>query len=94
MTFWCGHDSPSIAAEFVGEAPKDKKGFLRIEDLKEGEILVTPGFVYRKIPMSGMIMAEHIRKMKNFKPRDITMAYKDRSAGAVDLGLIDMRTKQ
>lgn len=93
MTFWSGHDKPSIAAKFVRPAPTDKEGFLRIEDLRPGEILVTPGLVYRKVPMSGLIMAEHMKKMKHFKPRDITVADIDRSEGAVDLGTIDMRTK-
>lgn len=93
MTFWCGHDQPSIAAEFVAMAKSDKDGFLRIEDLKPGELLVTPGLIYRKIPMGGVIMAEHMKKMKHFKPRDITVAEIDTSEGAVDLGTIDMRTK-
>lgn len=93
MTFWCGNDMPSIAAEFVRQADHDKDGFLRIENLREGEIVVTPGLVYRKIPMSGVMMAEHIKAMRNFKPRDILVMDKDTDAGAVDLGAIDMRTK-
>ena len=96
MTFWTGPATPAICAEFVGPAPKDEDGFLQIGKLKPGEILVTPGFVYRKIPMSGLIMAEHLRKMKTFRPRDVIEHYKDTAAGAVDLGTIDMRgqTKQ
>lgn len=93
MTFWCGEGQPAIAAEFVRPAPTDKEGFLHIEGLKPGELLVTPGLVYRKIPMSGLIMAEHLKKMKRFKPRDILQSYKDTAAGAVDLGTIDLRTK-
>jgi hypothetical protein len=93
MTFWAGHDQPSICGEFVRQADIDKEGFLRIDNLKPGEVVVTPGLIYRKIPMSGMIMAEHMKKMKNFKPRDIVQHVKDTSEGAVDLGTIDLRTK-
>ncbi len=94
MTFWCGHDQPSIAAELVGRAPLDSEGFLRLDDMKEGEMIVMPGFIYRKIPMSGLIMAEHMKKMKKFKPRTLIQHVKDTSGGAVDLGTIDLRTKQ
>ena len=93
MTFWCGHDQPSIAAEFVRQADIDEEGFLRIGNLREGEICVTPGLIYRKIPMSGVIMTEHMKKMKNFQPRDIVTHVKDTSSPAEDLGVIDLRTK-
>lgn len=94
MTLWASHDQPSIAVEFVRKADIDKDGFLRLEAIQEGEILITPGFIYKKIPMSGMIMNEHLRKMRRFKPRDITVAEVDRSDGAVDLGTIDLRTER
>lgn len=93
MTFWAGHDQPSVAAEFVRPADKDAEGFLHIDNLKPGEILVTPGLIYRKIPMSGVIMAEHMKKMKHFQPRDIVTHVKDTSTPAEDLGVIDLRTK-
>lgn len=93
MTFYCGKDQPSIAAELVGRAPVDNEGFLRIEEMKEGQLLVMPGFIYRKIPMTGALMAEHMKKMKYFKPRVMVEHVKDTSVGAEDLGIIDMRTK-
>ena len=96
MTFYCGKGVAPIAAEFVRMANRDDEGYLRIEDLKPGEIAVTPGLIYRKIPMSGLIMAEHMRKMKTFKPRDLVVYEKDTSAPAEDLGTIDLTgaTKQ
>jgi hypothetical protein len=92
MTFWTG-GGPAIAAEFVRRAETDKEGFLRLDELREGELVVAPGFIYRKIAMTGNIMAEHLKKMKTFKPRPMVEYYKDTAAGAVDLGTTDMRTK-
>lgn len=96
MTFYCGEGKQPIAAEFVRMADKDEQGFLRIEGLKPGEIAVTPGLIYRKVPMSGLMMAEHLRKMKNFKPRDLVIYEKDTTSPAEDLGTIDLTgaTKQ
>lgn len=93
MTFYTGPNSPPICAEFSRPATIDAEGFLQIGMLKEGEIVVKPGLIYKKIPMSGMIMAEHMFKMKTFKPRDIVQHVKDTTSGAVDLGTIDLRTK-
>lgn len=93
ITFWAGKDQPSVCGEFVRLADMDKDGFLRLDNLKTGEIVAMPGLIYRKIPMSGMIMAEHMKKMKRFRPRDVLKTHKDTAAGAVDLGVIDLRTK-
>jgi hypothetical protein len=94
MTFWTGPLTPAIAAEFVRPADIDEQGFLRIEKLRPGEILVTPGLVYRKVAMTGIIMAEHLKKMKRFRPRDVVEHFKDTAAGAVDLGTVDLRTEK
>ncbi len=93
MTFWTGPNSPAICAEFSRPATIDKEGFLQIGMLQPGEIVVKPGLIYKKVPMSGLIMAEHLKKMKTFRPRDVISHYKDTSAGAEDLGIIDLRTK-
>lgn len=92
MTFYCGEGEPSIAAEFVRLADMDKEGFIRIENLAEGEMIVTPGLIYKKIPMSGVVMAEHMKKMKKFSPRALVQHVKDTSTPAEDLGAIDLRT--
>lgn len=90
MTFYTGKNSPAIAAVFKGEAPRDNYGYLRIEDMEEGEILVDPAFVFKKIPMTGMLMAQHLQAMKTFKPKEDIVYEKDTSAPAVDLGSIDL----
>lgn len=92
MTFYTGSDQPAICAEFVRIADTDKEGFLRFDALQEGEIVVTPGLIYKKIPMSGLIMAEHLRKMTRFRPKAQVVYEKDKGA-AVDLGTVDLRTK-
>lgn len=96
MTFYVGKGKPPVAGEFVRMADRDKEGFLRLETVKPGEMVVTPGIIYRKIPMSGVMMAEHMRKLKRFKPRDLVVYEKDTSSPAVDLGEIDLTgvTKQ
>lgn len=92
MTFWHG-PGKYTAAEFVRPADIDKEGMLRLDNLKPGQIVVTPGLIYQKIPMSGIILAEHMKKMKKFKPRDLVTHVKDTSGEFEDLGVIDLRTK-
>lgn len=87
LTFWSG-GGPSFAAEFVRPAT-NVGGFLFLEDLKVGEIVVKPGLIYRKIPMTGMIMAEHMRAMKKFKPKR-QIVYERDTAPAVDVGSINL----
>lgn len=89
LTFWCGAGEPSFAAEFVRLADADAGGFLHIAHLKEGDIVVSPGLIYKKIPMSGRILGEHLRKMKTFKPKAELVPFKDTKAPVVDLGAID-----
>ena len=90
MTFWCGGGKPAIAAEFVRMDERDDDGFIRMENMREGEMLVTPGLIYRKIPMSGLIMTKHLEKMKTFKPKDLVVYEKDTSSGPIDVGEIDL----
>ncbi len=93
ITFFEGYLAEPVAAIFSRPAIIDKEGFLRIGMLAVGEIVVTPGLVYQKIPMTDKILKEHVRRMATFKPRDQLVTQKDTTAGAVDLGTIDLRTK-
>lgn len=96
ITFHVPNGLP-FAAEFVGKAPVDKRGFLKLESLRAGQIVVKPGFIYNKVAMTGVIMAEHLKAMKTWKPPVPEVVYeKDLSAPAVDMGIIDLTgaTKQ
>lgn len=94
ITFWGGHGEQPICAEFSRPATIDKEGFLQIGMLQEGEIVVKPGLIYKKLlTMPGMVMIEHLKKMKTFKPRTIVQHVRDTSGEFEDLGTIDLRTK-
>lgn len=93
MTFFTGNGKPGFAAEFVRKADIDKNGFLRLETVREGEIVVAPGLVYKKIPMTGNIMTVHLQAMKTFRPRDTLNFEKDKGP-AVDLGEINLTKKE
>jgi len=75
------------AARFVRLASKDLHGFLRFDDLKFGQIVINPGLIYDKIPMTGKIMSAHLKSMAAFKPR-IVMEYEKDDSPPVDLGVI------
>lgn len=92
LTFDAGKGKPSFAAEYVREAKiiVNKQGtFLDPRDLKEGEIVVSPGFVYKKIPWTTKIMNCHLDALKKYRPKSIIKADVDQSAGPIDLGTID-----
>ena len=66
LTLDCGKGKPSIAVEFVREARWIARGaerYLDLKDVKEGEILVSPGFVYKKIPWTSQITAAHLKAL-------------------------------
>lgn len=94
MTFYAGKDQPPVCAKFSRPATIDKEGFLQIGMLQPGEIVVKPGLIYQKLlSMPGIVMAEHLKKMKKFRPRDIVQHVKDTSGEFEDLGVIDLRKK-
>ena len=92
ITFWTG-EGPSLAAKFDRIADKDPQGVLRMENVKEGEIVVAPGFVYRKTPMTGMVQAAHLRAMMTFRPKTIVSHELD-TAPPVDMGTINLNGVQ
>ena len=88
LTFYCGPDEVAIAAKFDRIAQYDEQGELVTFGLKPGEIVVKPGFVYKTIPMTGMILTEHLRRMRTWKPKP-TYEYEKSDEAAVDLGVIN-----
>ena len=91
LTLDCGDGRQSIAVRFVAQARVTKKGgesFLDTSELKPGQIVVSPGFVYEKITMSSPLMVEHLKALKTYKRKDIMTAEVDKSAGPIDLGEI------
>lgn len=88
LTFYCGEGVTPIAAKYDRIAPRDEDGELLTSGIKPGEIVVMPGFVYKIIPMSGMIMSEHLKKIqRGWKPK-AQLVYEKSDAPAVDLGVI------
>ena len=86
VTFYAGAQ-PAFAAKFDRLAERDHQDVLRMENMKEGEIILAPGLVYRKCPMTGGVMAEHLRCMKTFRPKVIVEHIKD-GGPAADVGVI------
>lgn len=89
-------DGAVFAAEFTGKtAPVDKAGFLRTEALQEGDIIVRPGLLYRKmLTMPGMVMLEHLDAMKTWRmPSPLLRPYVDAEDAGVDMGVVDLRTR-
>lgn len=93
LTLDCGEGRKAMAVQFVGTAPYNEvngERFLDATKLKPGHIVVDPGFVYKKITMTGQIMAEHLKALKRYRRKDIIKAERDASGGSIDLGMIDL----
>lgn len=84
-----GGGMPAFAATFDRLAPRDRENFLLLDDLRPGELVVTPGLVYRKIPMTGMLLMAHLDAMKYWRPKQTT-SYEMDLSGVVDVGTIDL----
>lgn len=87
ITFFMGK-GPAQAAMFDRIAERDKDGFIRLEKMENGEIIVNPGLVYKKIPMTGNIMAAHLDAMRTFRPKDV-IEYEQSKEEAIDVGVFD-----
>jgi hypothetical protein len=83
-----------FGAEFTGYmAPVDRFGNLRTEVLKEGDIIVRPGLLYRRmLTMPGALMLAHLDAMKTWvPPLPVMKPYVDSGDAGVDMGVIDLR---
>jgi len=88
ITFDCGGDKPGMCARFIRQA-ETKKGFLDMSKVQEGDIVVKPGFIYRKCTWTTEIFNAHLAALKRYKRKVIVKHEVDKSAGHVDLGVID-----
>lgn len=97
LTLDCGPNKESVPVEFVRQAPfiNDEAGtpHLNIKALKEGEFVVSPGFVYKRCKWFGQLYTAHLKALQNYKRKDIIMAEKA-DAPPIDLGTIDATTDQ
>lgn len=80
VTLDCGPGREKIIVEFSGPAPYDKKTQeLDLNKVKEGDIVINPGFLYKKRQWTQELMSEHLRQLKNYKPKILVKAEVDRS---------------
>ena len=90
LTFHAGGGKPSFVAKYQRQAAiaiKDGQSFLDASELKVGEIVVSPGFIYKKIPWSSKLMNCHLDAMKTYKPKEIIIASAP-TEPAIDLGTV------
>lgn len=88
LTLDCGKGNPSLAVEFSGPAPvsEDAEGaYLDVSNLREGDIVVHPGLLYRKCVMTDGLMAAHMKALQTYQPKDIITADAP-DEPAIDLG--------
>jgi hypothetical protein len=57
--------------------------------LQEGDIVVHPGLIYKRIPWTGDLMAHHMKALKNYRPKVIIKSEIDRDAKPIDLGAVN-----
>lgn len=97
LTLYQGEGREAIPVQFKCPAPviadENEDVVLNIEALEEGDIVVTPGLVYRKCLWFDSLMAAHFKALQGFKPKDIIKAEKD-DAPPVELGTLDATTDQ
>lgn len=97
LTLYQGEGREAIPVMFKRPAPvmegKNGETELNIEALEVGDIVVSPGLVYRRCLWSDNLMAEHMKALQSYKPKDIIKAEKD-DAPPVDLGTLDATRDQ
>lgn len=76
----CGPGCDKILVEFIGPAPYDEiTQELDLNNVKEGDIIVNPGLLYRKRAWTQALMTEHLQQLKKYKPKVIIKSDVDRS---------------
>lgn len=79
LTLDCGTGRERLIVEFVGPAPyHDDTQELDLNQVKEGDIIVNPGLLYRRRTWTQALMAEHLRQLRRYKPSVIVKADVDR----------------
>ena len=96
LTLDCGKGRKGIAVKLVGQAAfieRNGERYLDASKLKEGQIIVEPGFIYQKTTMTGALMAEHLKALKTYRRKTIIKADRD-TGGDFDLGVMDFTKNQ
>lgn len=91
LTLDRGAGQQGIAVQFVGAAAfieENGERFLDTRRLKPGHIVVHPGFIYKKVTMTGTLMAEHLKALKKYK-RKVIIGTDREDSGGFDLGVMD-----
>lgn len=86
LTLW---GDPCVAVEFDRPASFTKDGFVVMENINEGEFLINPGMIYKRVPMTGSIMAAHLRAIQTFK-RKHSFKYEKSTEQPIDIGTINL----
>ncbi len=93
LTLDRGAGQKGMAVQFVGAASfieENGERFLDTRRLKPGHIIVHPGFIYKKITMTGMLMAEHLKALKTYRRKDIIQADRQTDESeSIDMGIMD-----
>lgn len=86
LTLDCGPGRDKILVEFVGPAPYDEETReIKINELKEGDFVIDPGFLYQRRPWTDALINEHLLQLKAYKPKMIIKSDVDRSQPAASI---------
>ncbi len=89
LTLDQGKGKPSLLVKFEGQAPTTPEKELDYDKLRLGDIVVSPGLLYRKAEWTGFIMAAHLAALKKYRPSVIITQEKDTSSPALPEIVID-----
>lgn len=82
----CGKGKKSKLVEFVGPAPYDKATQeLDLNQVEKGDVIITPGFIYRERTWTQHLMTEHLKQLKKYRPKEIIQSYVDREEPIQDI---------
>lgn len=86
LTLDAGPGREKILVEFVGPAPYDEiTQELDLNKVQEGDIVVTPGFLYRRRAWSDNLMTEHLVQLRKYRPGVIVKSDVDTSKPAEEI---------
>lgn len=93
----CGKGKPAMLVQLVAGAPMVKDAItgettLDMDKLKPGDIVVNPGFLYRKRDWTTKLWSDHLLQLKNYTPKVIYKATVDPNDKPIDLGPVRAST--
>jgi len=84
-----GEGRPAFLVKFSRMAPIERdeadQPFLDMTKLKEGDIVITPGLLYRRVPWTGPTMSAHLVALKKYRRKTIVTSEVDRSQPATEM---------